>query len=794
MYKKYIAISLFIFMILTTLNVLRVSIEFKTYSAFHLHSNQQELISIIAQQQQISNALFENIINTPTVINLFANAYLASDQQKARIRSKLYTLLSDKYQRFQQYGIQQLHFHLPNNDSFLRLHQPSRFGDNLSQIRKSVAYVNTYQKPIYGFEVGKMFNGYRYVSPLFDQKQNHIGSVELSSSLLNLKRVYQETTKNRHMDSILLKKVVHQKHFSTQRKSYKLYYALENFLIQDNLQHHNEKNCKYQNILRVFFDDKSIVKRMNKIDTHIFSKLIGTTIYTLYMIPLHNDFLDKEVGYTVILSPSDYLDYFSMSIIGSSLTVLLFSIFIGLGLFLYKRSLILQEEKRQTQLDNEYLLNSSQLTHAIINATDDLIYYKDNQAKYIGCNRAFEKFLGKSQEEIIGKDDFELFDHTQATHFKQMDELMLQKDKTSYNYEWGEYPNGNQCYLYTQKIPLRYDQNNPKLIGVLAISRDLTQLYFAQKKIKAQTYTDELTGLNNRKSYNKRMEEMLELHERYQTPFSMLLYDIDNFKSINDTYGHNVGDRVLVQMSQLIKKSVRKNDYIFRIGGEEFVILFSETTISDAYKIAQKIRDGVEKNLHTIANRTITISIGLTQVAHGDSSNSIFQRVDRYLYYAKEHGKNRVISYVIGDLIFAYYYDEKQDLIYERISGEHINMNAFKQTLMNREFMQDYTQHAHVITDMRDLNVNPDHYENELTQIFSAYMHYSQEFSVKREKSATLIHSHNNEKSISPFDNFLKQQGVQAQTFGSIEEISIFMGYDTQRYFDLELSQMRIYQ
>lgn len=96
--------------------------------------------------------------------------------------------------------------------------------------------------------------------------------------------------------------------------------------------------------------------------------------------------------------------------------------------------------------------------------------------------------------------------------------------------------------------------------------------------IERVSITDELTGTYNRKYYNKKMLELLEIYKRYETKFSILLYDIDDFKLINDNYGHAVGDKVLVKMSSYVNTLLRSSDYLFRIGGEEFIVLLPETS------------------------------------------------------------------------------------------------------------------------------------------------------------------------------------------------------------------------
>jgi diguanylate cyclase (GGDEF)-like protein len=158
------------------------------------------------------------------------------------------------------------------------------------------------------------------------------------------------------------------------------------------------------------------------------------------------------------------------------------------------------------------------------------------------------------------------------------------------------------------------------------------------------SYIDNLTGLQNHKGYTDNISKQLNIYRRYKTPFSIIMYDIDNFKEINDTYGHSVGDDVLIEMSKLIKSHIRESDYIFRTGGEEFVILLTETQLDKAQLVAEKIRGSVESDLKTIEDGKITISVGVTEVKQDDTESTIYKRVDELLYKSKNSGKNKVTS------------------------------------------------------------------------------------------------------------------------------------------------------
>ena len=120
-----------------------------------------------------------------------------------------------------------------------------------------------------------------------------------------------------------------------------------------------------------------------------------------------------------------------------------------------------------------------------------------------------------------------------------------------------------------------------------------------------------------------------------------MMFDIDNIKSINDTYGHDVGDKVLIKLSELISTMVRENDYLFRVGGEEFVILLTDTNGESGLLFAEKIRKNIELKLDTIEDRVVTISLGVTEVEANDTADSIYKRADDALYKSKESGRNK---------------------------------------------------------------------------------------------------------------------------------------------------------
>ncbi len=159
-------------------------------------------------------------------------------------------------------------------------------------------------------------------------------------------------------------------------------------------------------------------------------------------------------------------------------------------------------------------------------------------------------------------------------------------------------------------------------------------------------HTDPLTQTNNRAAFQDSIEREYNWAERHQTPLSLIFLDIDFFKSINDNFGHDCGDQVLHSVASRIKESIRNSDIVFRYGGEEFVILLSETSHEEAIEIAERVRSAIEQ--HTIAydmqTLKITASLGVSSLQEKENSQSLVKRADDYMYKAKKNGRNKVVK------------------------------------------------------------------------------------------------------------------------------------------------------
>ncbi len=186
------------------------------------------------------------------------------------------------------------------------------------------------------------------------------------------------------------------------------------------------------------------------------------------------------------------------------------------------------------------------------------------------------------------------------------------------------------------------EQLEALLKRVRGIEAEAEQTKRLLKSERHRSNHDNLTGLHNRAAYNERAFLELRRNKRYHRPLSLAVCDIDFFKSVNDRFGHRVGDRVLRIIARVIAIRLRKTDFIARLGGEEFVILMPETYSAEAYKVLDKIRKMVKK-IPLKAKGTgfnVTISFGMTELVADDSMDTAFERADKALYRAKTSGRD----------------------------------------------------------------------------------------------------------------------------------------------------------
>ncbi len=256
----------------------------------------------------------------------------------------------------------------------------------------------------------------------------------------------------------------------------------------------------------------------------------------------------------------------------------------------------------------------------------------DKDGKIVSINRSFEEFFG-----VDGSDLESITKDAQIRLIKEISMGYLDKQGGKSNID--VINNLGQLRNIELHMAIYCNIKTKKPDGIVCVLFDVTQRRIYENELLEMSTKDELTGLYNRRYFNKILARELVRAKRYNEPLSMIMYDIDHFKNINDTYGHQIGDKILKSISDIVVKNIRSIDYVFRVGGEEFIILLIKTDVKNAFKIAEKIRVNIADYRFGKVG-SLTISLGVAQLKEDDTIESFYKRVDKALYMAKNSGRN----------------------------------------------------------------------------------------------------------------------------------------------------------
>lgn len=289
----------------------------------------------------------------------------------------------------------------------------------------------------------------------------------------------------------------------------------------------------------------------------------------------------------------------------------------------------------------EELKRSKEFLQTVINTIPDPIFVKDQNHRWIVLNQAFCQFIGHPLEELLEKTDFDFLPAQEA-------EIVWQGDDRAFNgtqtYESEEqFTDGHgKRYLLATRRSLHHDAaGNVFLVGVM---RDITERKQREKDLEKTAYYDALTGLPNRKFFYERLEQSLAWAHTHQQLVALLFLDLDGFKLVNDTYGHDIGDLFLKAVAQRLTGCLRGSDMVSRLAGDEFtVILAGIREQQDVVRVAEKILTALSQEF-VIEQQTIqvTTSIGISlHPLNGKTVDVLVKNADKAMYRAKELGKNR---------------------------------------------------------------------------------------------------------------------------------------------------------
>lgn len=308
-----------------------------------------------------------------------------------------------------------------------------------------------------------------------------------------------------------------------------------------------------------------------------------------------------------------------------------------------------EERTKELEIKNKDLNDALAIAHEnitkvklltqAIEQTDDLISIVGTDGIIQYANESLSVHTGYNNNELIGKHT-KIFKSglTMPETYKELWNTVL--DGKVYKNTLINTKKDKQLFHEEITITPMLDEDD-KIISFIVTGQDVSEKIKIEKKLIALATRDTLTGIYNRNKLNESISNQIANYKRYGRSFSLLMIDIDHFKNVNDTYGHDIGDYILKELTSIISKSIRVNDIFGRWGGEEFILILPEESQEGAIELATKLKDLVANHIFEHVEK-ITISMGLSLCKENDTQDTLIKRADESLYKAKNTGRNRV--------------------------------------------------------------------------------------------------------------------------------------------------------
>jgi len=299
---------------------------------------------------------------------------------------------------------------------------------------------------------------------------------------------------------------------------------------------------------------------------------------------------------------------------------------------------------------------SERFLNTIFQSINDPFNIIDTDFRIIKANESYAQMRGKTIDQLIYQRCYEVLLNRNAVCEDCSVKATFETGEQQTKEKLSNYTGDSEIWIEIHTYPI-FDEMG-RVVSVIEYTRDITQRKKAEmerdilvNKLVHLSRTDELTGLLNRRALIERLGDEVRRSRRYRADLALIICDIDYFKEINDTYGHDAGDQVLRIISALIKDLLRQTDVIGRYGGDEFLLILPETSLEGAREIAERIQHTVDAfEVHIGFDKPVktTVSLGVAQFnIDKEDTNDLIKRADNALYVAKGKGRNRV--YLIKD-------------------------------------------------------------------------------------------------------------------------------------------------
>lgn len=591
-----------------SLLILTVASIITTYNLYHEYEENERRLS--EAQTNVLRTYNETLKDSISFYHSRAEANLRSpgvmDAFRKKDHDKLYELIRPRWGVMQRENpwLIVMQFHNADGTSLLRLHQPGVYGDRIADQRPMVAYAHKSEQSVSGFEEGRQGLAFRILIPAFDRGV-YIGSVEFGISapyftdkirrfagyesffFVNKDALGKFGRVGKAIEVGVYRGVEIETNYRSLIEKYAMtHHTLENgFLSHMNLTY--EINVlKVNNYIAKPIGAIMFLRATDDFKTHVRHMIIATGIIALVLIAIIGLIVDRV--YTYVTFKMSFQERYSQMILDSVPSPVIVT-------------------------DGEHL---------------------------VAANNSFLGYLHYDNVEAFKKDHecvCEYFEEGDTDEY-----LMPMHD----DQRWTEYMLDHP--LKTHKAKITNEGNTTVFevrISVLKVNEEVRYVVIFNdiSTMQLQTMTDPLTQIPNRLHFAMVYQHIIQVAKRGNKSLSLLFFDIDHFKDVNDHHGHLVGDVVLKQIAALVSQRIRRSDIVARWGGEEFVLLLPDTDLEEALKVAEMLRSVIDKKVFDYVGN-ITCSFGVAQLEEEEDGERLLNRADGLLYESKMNGRNRVTS------------------------------------------------------------------------------------------------------------------------------------------------------
>lgn len=568
----------------------------------HKSQTHQQIHALMREHQNSSMTLALSLSSNPQIKNL-----LQPSAQSHIYRKQLTGVIEQINQRpgFENLWLQLID--VKGNSVFRSW--THKYGDSLLGVRQEVREMLSRPEPKQVRSVGKFTLSFKSMMPVMDGNQQLIGIVEIITQFTPLtKKLWQEQS----IDSVLLTDKQYSKQLTRadQNRFLNGYLVTNTDVGTERIQSLMQNGVEqFTQISDYYMDESELVYRYPLLDEK--GRLLAH-----WLTFVSRDRVNFEQATWVLQR------YAVISAIAILLTLLVS---------------VLVMHARQSERDKRYY-------RQIIDSVSEIVYISNYQ-KIVDSNRHFFDFFDEfdSIEAFLKRYTCvcDRFLPGKGYLQKQMDgeywlDYVLKRPHETHK---AKIMRHGKEYIFSFQVQSMQGQKE-RLYTILM--NDITKMEKYREELQTLTVTDELTKVGNRLACNQALSHEIGRAHRYATALSVVMFDLDHFKAVNDQFGHDVGDLVLRQTAKVIAEKLRETDSLCRFGGEEFIVVLPETTLECAKQTAERLRQAVIELGSDKVPTPISISLGVATLTQWDSEDTLLKRVDQALYQAKQNGRNRV--------------------------------------------------------------------------------------------------------------------------------------------------------